>query len=332
MKKFVLIALLALLALPLALAGPVYADHCEDAQTVFGDDYTLSAGQTLNSNLVVLGGNALVEAGATVACSIVVLGGNVDIAGSVEEDVVVFGGNVDLQSTAVVKGRVATVGGSTAREEGAVVEGGESQGLGNFPFRTRAIDRFRFADPVLRLFGAMFNSVALGLLALLVVLFWPDQTARVSAAIANAPGASGGLGLLTLIAVPIILALVTIVTLLCLSPVTFIGFLIYLAALIFGWISLGMLVGARLSAALNLRNLSPAVSAAIGTALFTLVSGIIQIIPCVGWIAPVVLACIGLGAVTLTRFGTRPYLPNMPVQSAPPPPPAPTESGATMAS
>jgi len=62
------------------------------------------------------------------------------------------------------------------------------------------------------------------------------------------------------------------------------------------------------------------------------VSGIIQIIPCVGWIAPVVLACIGLGAVTLTRFGTRPYLPNMPVQSAPPPPPAPTESGATMAS
>ena len=331
MKKILAVSLLALVVLPLALAGPAYADHCNDAQSVFGDNYTLSSGQTLDSNLVVLGGNAVVEEGATVECTVVVLGGNVDIAGEVKEDVVVLGGNVDLQSTAEVDGQVTTVGGSTSRAEGAVVRGGESRGFGNLPIRPVISDRFGVFSPVFQLLGAGGRAIALGLLALLVVLFWPDQTARVSAAITNAPGASGGLGLLTLIAVPILLILTAIT--ICLIPLTLVGAVLYVTALIFGWIALGMVVGARLSAALNLRSLSPAVSAALGTALFTFVADIFQVvIPCVGWIAPLVLACIGLGAVTLTRFGTRPYLPNLPIQPAPPPPSAPAESDVTIAS
>ena len=44
-------------------------------------------------------------------------------------------------------------------------------------------------------------------------------------------------------------------------------------------------------------------------------------VPCVGWVAPVVLGAIGLGAVTLTRFGTQPYLPGAP--TTPPSEPGP---------
>ena len=316
MKK-ILPALLAAVALPLAFTATAFANHCNTAQSVFGNSYTLGNGQTLNSNLVIFGGNATIEEDATVNCTVVVFGGNVDIAGTVAEDVVVVGGNVDLASTAVVGGQIATMGGSTSRAEGATVRGGETQGFGNFPIRPIVIDRFGLFSPVWGAVTAVFNAVALGLLALLVVLFWPDHTARVSAAITNSPGATGGLGLLTLIAVPILLV-VTAITI-CLLPFTLIGALLFVMAIIFGWISLGMLVGARLSAALNLRNLSPAVSAAMGTALFTLVSSIVQIVPCVGWLVPLGLACIGLGAVTLTRFGAQPYLPNMPAPSAPPP-------------
>lgn len=336
MRKLILVTVVALLALPLTFAGPAYASHCNTAQTVFGDSYTLGQGQTLNGDLVVFGGNATIEEDATVNCSVVVFGGNVEIAGAVDEDVTVIGGNVDLRSTAVVGGELSTLGGSIARDEGATVKGGESQGFdfdGNRPFRFLPTP-FRIFDPVFyfvqSVFSAVFSAIAMGLLALLVVLFWPDQTARVSAAITTAPAASGGLGLLTLIAVPTILVAATILTLFCLSPLTFIGALIFAAAVIFGWLALGMLVGARFSAALKLHNLSPAVSAGIGTVLFTLVANIIGLVPCVGWVVPVMLAAIGLGAVTLTRFGTQPYLSGLPSQ--PTPPPAPDTGEATMVS
>ncbi len=322
MNKILSAALIALV-MPFAFVATAFANHCNTAQSVFGSSYTLASGQTLNSNLVIFGGNADINDGATVHCTIVVFGGNVDIAGTVDEDVVVMGGNVDLSSTAVVGGQIATMGGSTSRAEGAEVRGGETQGFGNFPMRPVIVDQFGLFNPLWQMGTALFNAISLGLLALVVVLFWPDHTARVSAVITTSPGAAGGLGLLTLIAVPILLIFTAIT--ICLIPLTLVGALLYAMALVFGWMALGMVVGARLSAALNLHNLSPAVSAALGTALFTLVSGILQAIPCVGWIVPTVLAAIGLGAVTLTRFGTRPYLMNMPMPpapAAPPPPPA----------
>jgi hypothetical protein len=34
-----------------------------------------------------------------------------------------------------------------------------------------------------------------------------------------------------------------------------------------------------------------------------------QIIPCIGWIFPALVAVIGIGALLLTRFGTHPYPP-----------------------
>ena len=330
MKKLLLVTVLALFAfiVPLAFAGPAYASDCNNAQSVFGDSYTLGEGETLNSNLVVFGGNVAIEEGATVNCSVVVLGGNVEIAGAVDEDVTVIGGEL------------SAVGGSISRDEGAEVKGGETQGFnweGSRPFRFLPIP-FRFVDPVFYVVQAalnvVFSAIAMGLLALLVVLFWPDQTARVSAAVTTAPVASGGLGLLTLIAVPVLIV-VTAITI-CLSPFSAVGALVFAAAILFGWMALGMLVGARLTAALNLRNLSPAVSAGIGTLLFTLAANVIGwVVPCVGWVVPVMLAAIGLGAVALTRFGTRPYLsglPPQPTQPTPPPPPAPDAGEATMAS
>jgi hypothetical protein len=163
--------------------------------------------------------------------------------------------------------------------------------------------------------------VALGLLALLVVLFWPEQTARVSAVVTTAPGPALGLGLLTAVAVPVLAVLLGIT--ICLAPISFVGMLLLVAAGVFGWIALGMTVGARLSTALKLYNLSPAVSAALGTGVLTLVMRAIEWIPCFGWVPPLLLGLIGLGAVLLTRFGTRPYLPGTAIVAAPPTPPAP---------
>jgi hypothetical protein len=340
MRKLALIFLLGSLALPLALVRPAYAADCNEAETVFGGDYTLEGGETLEGNLVVMGGSVIIEEEATVECAVVVVGGSVDIAGHVGEDVAIIGGSVDLRSTAVVDGELTILGGAQSQEEGAEVKGGTSRGFGPIIVRPR-IDlpgRFDVFNPAVQLatsvIGAFVGSTIVAMLALLVALFWPQQTARVSAAITSAPAASGTLGFLTLIAVPTVLVLVTLISLLCLSPLTFIGALVFVAAIIFGWLALGMLIGARLTAALNLRNLSPAVSAALGTFLLTLVASVFDVMGnVVGWLAwwaecfafvvPLILVCIGLGAVVLTRFGTQPYLANLPAQ---PPAPPPTES------
>jgi hypothetical protein len=326
--------LLSLLCVPLILAlafvaaRPAYAANCDDDHRVMGDNFTLAKGQQLDSNLVVMGGNATIEPGAVLNCTLVTVGGNVDVGGSVAEDMVGIGGNIQLRSTAVIGGELVTFGGTLVREDGATVQGGESQGFGGSDPRTgfRLPGRFGLFTPLFELYRSLLHivlvSVGLGLLALLVVLFWPEQTARVGSAVTIAPAAAGGLGLLTAVAVPMLIALAGIT--ICLIPVSFVGSVIFAAALVFGWIGLGQLVGVRLAGALRLHNLSPAISAALGTGLLTLVTSAVNWVPCVGWVAPVVLAAVGLGAVTLTRFGTQPYLPSAPTT---PPAPPPAEQG-----
>jgi hypothetical protein len=324
------LAAVVLLLAALGVGRPVYAADCDSDKRVMGGSFVLEEGATLDSNLIVLGGNATLEAGTSVNCSVIVVGGNVDIAGQVAEDVVLFGGTTDLRSTAVIDGELVSIGGTVSREPGAEVRGGESQGFDFtrnrwLPFRTN----IPFFEPVLWWYETVFQTflaaLALGLLALVVVSLWPEPTSRVSAAITTAPMAAGGLGLLTLVAVPVLLVLLTITV--CLIPVAFLGAVVFAAALLFGLIALGQMVGARLTAALRMYHLSPAVSAALGTGLLWLVTSAVGAVACVGWVAWVVLASVGLGAVTLTRFGTRPYFASLAPTPPPAPPAVPSEPG-----
>jgi hypothetical protein len=322
-------------ALVAALAGvwparPAYAANCEDDQRVMGGSYALAEGEELDRNLIVLGGNASIAEGATLHCTLVVIGGNADVAGTVEGDVAAFGGNVTVRSTGVLKGELAQVGGAISCEAGAVgcsggevptihIDGGDS--VSGNPFIDGLIGFYQ------RLVQLFLTALVMGVLAVLVVVFWPEQTGRAATAITTAPGASGGLGVLTLVAVPVILVLITITV--CLIPVSLVGAVIFAAAILMGWIALGYIVGTRLTTYLNLRQISPAVAAGFGTAVLWLLSGAIgEMIPCVGWVAGVILGAVGLGAVTLTRFGTQPYLPYNPPPMTPRPP-APSEPPAS---
>jgi len=291
--------------------------NCSDSHSVIGQTYSLPAGQQLDSNLVVLGAEANVAPGATINCNVVVMGGNLSLAGKVVGDVVVVGGDVHLLSTAEVDGRLQSLGGTLTQDDGAQVKGSVGQGfsLGSGgPERPAVNGAFSALDAVFALYRGITRTIlgalGMGLLALLVVLFWPEQTARVRAAVSNAPGQSGALGLLTVVAVPVLIVIASIT--ICLIPVGFMAGVVLTAAVAFGWIALGELVGQRLAGALNLVALSPAVAAGLGTALLSLAVAAINLVPCVGWIAPVILAAVGLGAVTLTRFGTQPYLPSNP--------------------
>jgi len=311
-------------------------------KVVVGGSYTLRSGERLRGDLVIFGGDAKLENNSRVEGNVVVIGGEADIAGRVRDDVVIIGGVTRLRSTAEVDGQVARIGGEYRKDEGAKIRGGETSGaeippippVPTVPPRVELWNAstwgfFSFIRYVLRVIG---TTVVLALLALFVVALWRDPIERVSHTITSAGGTSWVVGLLTVITSAILtvpLALLSaILTFVCIGLFGF-GFisvvwLILAIAGLMGWIALGQLVGQRLLGALGARHATPAATAAAGTAAITLLWLGLEPACGLGWLFFVVLAPLGLGAVLLTRFGSRDYhtssyMPPAPVSPAPAP-------------
>ncbi len=341
MKKILFSLLLAVLLFSLTLATPAYAGNLLEGKVVIGEDFTLKSGETIDGDLVVISGSAVVEAGARITGNVVVMGGSADLAGQVAQNVTVMGGNVTLRSTAEIDQQLAVLGGSITREQGAQVKGGESQGFsfgGSSTETPTAPSGGGFGpgrwDPLWALVQGVLQAlvmiVVVSVLALLISALWPEPTTRVSAAIATAPAVAGLLGLLTLVAVPILLALLAIT--ICLIPVTILGAVVLVAALLFGWVAFGLLLGNRLAVAFRW-NLPPAGAGLLGTFIVTAIAAplwFITPLQCLGVPLVTIFSCLGLGAVVLTRFGTTPYVsgarPPAPIVAPPPAsePPAPS--------
>lgn len=160
------------------------------------------------------------------------------------------------------------------------------------------------------------RSFLMGVLALIVTAIFPRQLQQVTSTVRKKPAASGAVGLLTAIAAPSIIVLLLIVLAitcvgLLLYPAVFLLALALFAALIMGWIAVGDIVGRMLLGRLSAKQSLP-LTAALGTGLLTLGFGILGLVPFI-WgesLVVILLACVGLGAVTLTQFGVKRYPPD----------------------
>ena len=324
--------------LPTLTAQPTVAPTAEalprieigdgEGKVVFGGSYTLRSGERLGGDLVVFGGDAKLEANSRVDGNVVVIGGEADIAGRVQGDVAAIGGSTHLRSSAEVDGQVVRVGGTFRQDEGAQVRGGESRGVEIPPVppvspvvpRPPRIDWweastsgfFGLLRHTLRVLG---TTLVLALLAALVVALWREPIERVGHTLTSAAGTSWVVGLLTIVTSAILtvpLALVSgVLTLVCIGLFGLgfisVAWLMLAIAGLMGWIALGQLVADRLLKALGARYPTPAASAAIGTAIITLLWMGLEPFCGLGWLFFAVLAPLGLGAVLLTRFGSRDY-------------------------
>lgn len=300
MRYVILLSVVVLLALIVSGCGIVPGTG---TNLILGGNERITTGEVVNEPLTVLGGNVTVEEGARLTSDVVVVGGNVTADGEIERDVYVYGGNLTLGPHAVVHGNISKFGGNIVQSPGARIDG---------QIETRENIRLPFAwsPQVIRIgqgVGYVFRTLLLTILAAVVVLLWPNATGRVATAIRTTPGVVAAVGLVTVIGVPILLVLCAIT--LILLPVTLIGALLLAVAGLFGWIALGLETGRRLSAILNLSEVSPVLLAVGGTLVFTLVVDGIGLIPWLGWIAPTLATILGVGGVALTRFGTRSYAP-----------------------
>ncbi len=319
MKKLFTLFLMAVLIFALP-AWQAFADDCGSSRQIFGGEFTLASGETVDRTLLIFGGNVIIDDGAQAECDIVIYGGNVDIAGEVKGDITAFGGYLTLRDTAEVSGTLTTVGGGFTREDGAVVGGGVSQGpSANLRLTANPVINFLVA-----VMGAGVWAVLAALMALAVSGLMPQSTARVSAAISGAFIPSLLLGLLSLAAVPIVLLIVALT--ICLSPLTLVGGALYGLAIVFGWVAVGHAFGNQIAKALKLYTVSPVVWATGGTFVLTLLvqmlnlftrfgdalsqfggGWMLSILSCGAGLFSFVLAALGLGAVMLTRFGSQPY-------------------------
>jgi len=318
-KSLTLLVLLVLLLVP---ASPVYAQSGGPGKVIFGDNFTLKSGETLNGDLVVFGGNVTVEKDANLNGNLVVFGGQISSNGNLNGDVVVFGGQISLAEKAVVAGNVVTIGGQVNQAEGAKVKGEVVKNISpQIPSARIPPDvkppkvNINF-NPFWTVAGVFYRAVILAALAMLVVVFLKPQMEHVGKAIVSQPLMSGGVGLLTVFGGPIsivVVALIMIVTLILIPVavlVVFAGALVIALAWLFGIIALGNEVGERFTHSIN-QTWAPAFTAGFGTFLLMLVGGAIGEIPCVGWLFISVIGLVGIGAAVLTRFGTQP------VQTAP---------------
>jgi hypothetical protein len=309
-KLFAALAVLMAMLIPAAPAlakGPF-----DDGPVIFGGNYTLESGDTLNSDLVVFGGTVEIQEESVVEGSIVVFGGTVTVEGVVEQDVVLFGGSGSLGENAVVKGDLVTVGGSFSRAEGSRVEGEirEEQAIEIPAPQVPAVPNppsppeIPAYDPLGQAVQALVMAIVMGALAMALVLFLRPQMERVAHAAIQQPFVAGGAGLLVMIAFPF--ALVLMVVTLILIPVAALSVLLLIVAWVFGLISIGMELGERFTRAID-QDWPPVLSAGFGTFLGMLIVGGIGIIPCLGGLVQLLVALVGIGAVALTVFGSRPY-------------------------
>jgi hypothetical protein len=162
--------------------------------------------------------------------------------------------------------------------------------------------------------------LVLGILALLVGAVVPGHLGQISDTLVRKPAASGTVGLLTAIAGPSLILLLAIVsfllTFVCIGllgwPIVFMLPVVLAAGVLLGWVSIGTLLGRRLAVWLKLTNRSAPLVAALGTVVLTLAAALLGSLPfwLGGWVwrlVTLLVLCAGLGAVALTRFGTRPY-------------------------
>ncbi len=313
-NRFLSTFLILLLALAL-LAGCTPAPNINAGGLVVGQSFRLRSGETLENDLTIIGGTAELEKGSKVNGNVAIMGGSLSVNGEVTGDVSAMGGVVSIGDSAIVRGNVQTLGATVSRSEKATILGniGTGRPTVNIPSLARIPVR-EGAQVAWEIITTLIQALALSALAVLVSLFALRPMERMGDTMMSQPFLAGGLGLLSAVVLPVMLVIISITVILL--PVGLLGLLGLGLALLFGWVSAGLVTGERISQALK-KTWSGPVSAGLGTLALSLAASLFAaIIPCIGWLAPFLVSMIGLGSVILTRFGFQPY--PLPVHPAPP--------------
>lgn len=236
-------------------------------------------------------------------------GGKIVIHGEVNGDVVVFGGDVILNG--YVDGNISLYGGSLITPEGAHVNGDIHVCGGNWTDTTGLQlhgSFYRCTGGVNTLLGnetgiqnRFWYIVTWIMLSIVLTTLLPEHVMMVRTTVSTKTRRSLALGLLSTLLAPIILAV--LIALIIAIPLAILVAIVFIAAWALGTIAIGWSIGDMIVQRIAPQQNTRLAQIVVGVAVLTFLGSL----PYVGWIISVIAGMIGLGAVFLSRFGTRLY-------------------------
>ena len=310
-------ALLVLLALLLAACNTTSSGSSAD-QVALQRTYRLAAGERQSGDLVVVAQNVSLEAQSTVGGDAAITARNVEIDGTVEGDAVIVAERLTLGPEAELRGDVVACARTFERADGARIFGEVIEECSNPPnvgleqLLTDAWLSWQ-ASWLLRASSVVLSALFFGALAALGTVLIPRPLACMARTIQRRPWQAGGVGLLTLaiaggLTVLYGLSLKLIVPVVLL-PAVLLGWLVLGMLSLLGWIAWAAPVGQWVFYRLRRGTQPQMIAAAVGGVVLALALRVWSIFGFVGWLAGLIslgVGSVGLGAVLLTRAGTRP--------------------------
>jgi hypothetical protein len=289
---------LLLVVIGLCLCGGL-SPLCGRENISLKEDVLVARGE-VQDNIITFGGKVTVE--GRVKESIIAFGGTIILSGEVGDTVVGVGSAITLQSTAVVKGDLVSLGGVLNKEPGCTIQG-DTVYFKSSEFLPRIFRGGLFSVPLLPiiLILKLLTMFIWLLLAIVVAAVFPRQLVFASSQVRASFWPVLGTGALSLI-IFITLILFSAFLSLILIGIPFLLFLIAvgLAIKIFGQIVLFHVFGESLGKALGIRAPAPLLAAILGLIVVSLIS----LIPFFGFLFSFCLSLIAWGVVIRTKFGS----------------------------
>jgi Polymer-forming cytoskeletal len=277
-----------------AASGMVAHPHSDCTKEHHGPSF--GGAVVVDTNVVECGN--LTTFGGTVAINGVVRGditafnSDIVIAGTVDGNIDLYGGNVILQSGSHVHGDIHLYGGHFTQGPDAMLDGSAIDRTGSINWLISAYGGFGFS------FWSLVLWIAIGIL---LTSFFPEHVMFVRTTVVNKARRSLVIGLLSILLAPPLL--VVLVALVLPIPLAIIIGLVVLVAWGLGTVAVGGIAGEYI-----LRKIAPQRN----TRLLQIVVGLTVLVlagslPYIGLLVSFGAGLLGLGAVFLSRFGTRLY-------------------------
>jgi hypothetical protein len=262
----------------------------EHTKPSFGSTVVVDSSEVVCGDLTSFGGKVVIR--GIVQGNVVSFGGDVVVAGTVDGNISVYAGNITLQNSAHVDGDIHLCGGRQNLDRAAGLHGSV---LGC----TTSAAQFIVSNG-----GANFRLVSIlawVALGILLTSLLPEHVMLVRTTVQNKMHRSLVLGLLsTLLAPAVITVLVALIIAIPLALLITVGLI---AAWALGTVAVGWLLGDYIvSRVAPQHNIRP-VQVVVGLTVLALAESL----PYIGWLISIGAGLIGLGAVFLSRFGTRLY-------------------------
>ncbi len=255
----------------------------------FGGTITVDPNEVLCGELTAFSGT--VEIKGEIHGNIITFNSNIVIDGGVIGDITLFGGTISLHSGSYVHGNINLYGGTEYRDKGVQLDGIVND-------HTR--HPWLFADRPGFGFPFWFISILVPL-GLLFTWLLPEHVMFVRTTVTDKMKRSLLIGLISVVLAPAML--IVLIALIISIPLALIILLGLLAAWALGMVAIGWIIGEQIMRVLAPQHSTRYLQVVVGLIALALLSSL----PYIGWLISIGAGLLGLGAVFLSRFGTRLY-------------------------